>query len=240
MRVKAVISYNGNLFYGFQKQKETNQTITNKIEEALKRLNINSDIIGSGRTDRGVHATGQVIDFELPHYWSDLKKLQTSLNRILEGIEIKHISRVNNNFHSRFSAKKRIYRYVFKSNKPSLFEKDFISYYNNFDTDKLQEGLNILVGTYDFSFLIKQGSQTHTNIRTIYKAIYKKRENYHFIYFCANGFLRAQVRMMINLVMLYAQDKISRDDIISQLNLRYKITTKLAPPQGLYLARVLY
>jgi len=240
MRVKAVISYNGNLFYGFQKQKETNQTVTNRVEDALKKININSDIIGSGRTDRGVHATGQVIDFEVPKYWSDLKKLKTSLNRILEGVKIKHIIKVDDKFHSRFSAKKRVYRYVFKTTKLSLFEEDFISYYNSFDMDKLQDGLDILIGTHDFGFLIKQGSYTHTNIRTIYQAFYKQRKNYHFIYFTANGFLRAQVRMMINLVMLYAQGKISRDDIVSQLNLKHRITTKLAPPQGLYLARVLY
>jgi len=240
VRVKAVISYNGNLFYGFQKQKETKQTVTNQIEDALRRLNIDSNIVGSGRTDRGVHASGQVIDFELPKYWSDLERLKIAMNRVLDGIEIKHIIEVDNLFHSRFSAKKRVYRYIFKTNKPSLFEKDFVSHYDRFDSDKLQEGLDILIGTHDFSFLIKQGSYTHTNIRTIYKAFYKKSRNYHFIYFTANGFLRAQVRMMINLVMLYAQNKITKDDVVSQLNLKRKVTSKLAPPEGLYLARVLY
>ena len=92
MRVKAVISYDGASFRGFQKQKSTKQTITTAIEEALISIGINSNIRGSGRTDAGVHATGQVIDFVLPKYWRDLEKLQEVLNKKLRYISFKRIS----------------------------------------------------------------------------------------------------------------------------------------------------
>ncbi len=117
MRVKGVIEYDGSKFYGFQKQKNIKNTITQKIEDTLKKLNINSEIRGSGRTDRGVHASNQVIDFEVPLFWEDLKKLQNSLNRGLKYIRFKKIIKVDENFHSRFSAKKRVYRYIFKTSK---------------------------------------------------------------------------------------------------------------------------
>ncbi|MBL0721935.1 MAG: tRNA pseudouridine(38-40) synthase TruA, partial [Sulfurovum sp.] len=95
MNVKAVISYDGGFFSGFQKQNSTQQTVTTQIENALKSLNISSKIIGSGRTDAGVHATGQVINFTLPYYWSDLYRLKEALNRKLHHIFIKRISEVD-------------------------------------------------------------------------------------------------------------------------------------------------
>jgi len=240
MRIKATIEYNGTLFAGFQRQKHTSKTITTAIEKALSKINIQTQIRGSGRTDAGVHASNQVIDFEIPPYWSDLAKLKSSLNRQLGGIRFKHIIQVDNDFHARFHAKERIYRYIFKTTTPSVFEEEFVAYYENFDRDKLQEALSHFEGQHDFSLLCKSGSITHTNIRRIFKAHYCKRHNYHFIYFRANGFLRAQVRMMIHLVMIYAQGKITRAELIAQIDNRVKVSSTLAPPQGLYLARILY
>ncbi|MBN2824991.1 MAG: tRNA pseudouridine(38-40) synthase TruA, partial [Campylobacterales bacterium] len=180
-KLKGVIEYNGNAFEGFQRQKHTAQTVAGVIEEALKRLNIKSQIVGSGRTDAGVHAANQVIDFEVPSYWSDTQRLQNALNHQLKAIRFKHLIEVNSSFHSRFHAKRRIYRYIFKTTTPNVFEKDFVAYYDDFNSDKLKEALGYFQGEHDFSLLCKSGSITHTNIRTIYKAAYKKRNNYHFI-----------------------------------------------------------
>ena len=72
MRVKSVISYDGSQYQGFQKQKTTKMTISSTIEEALYSLQIHSPIVGSGRTDSGVHATGQVIHFDIPEFWIEL------------------------------------------------------------------------------------------------------------------------------------------------------------------------
>ena len=240
MRVKAVIAYDGTHFKGFQKQTSTKQTITTSIETALKSLGIQSEIRGSGRTDAGVHATGQVIDFELPPFWRDLKKLKIELNRKLKYISFKHITQVDNSFHARFSAKKRLYRYIFKTSSPSIFEQNYISYYPNFDAKLLEEALKIFEGTHDFSNFIKTGSITHTNIRTIYQAHYHNYHNYHIIYFEANGFLRSQVRMMTEMAMRVALKKSTLEQLQEQLDLKERYITKLAPPEGLYLARVLY
>lgn len=239
-RVKAVVSYDGSIYSGFQKQNSTNKTITYAIEKALRSLEITSDIIGSGRTDAGVHATGQVIHFDIPEYWNDLGKLTLNINRKLTNIHFKHITKVDSDFHARFSAKRRLYRYIFKTTKPSIFEQKYISYYNTFDKDILIQALSCLQGKHDFDMFRKTGTPTHTSIREIYKAYYMQRGAYHFIYFEANGFLRAQVRMMIDAAMLCATAKLSLTQLQEQVAIQKRHTTNIAPPEGLYLARVMY
>jgi len=239
-RVKAVIAYDGGSFKGFQKQKSTRYTITTTIESALVSVGIDSTIRGSGRTDAGVHSTGQVIDFEVPHFWQDLDKLKEVLNRKLKRISFKHISFVDDNFHSRFSAQKRLYRYIFKTTKPSIFEDKYIAYYPPFDKNLLQKALDKFEGEHDFSNFLKTGTLTHTNIRKIYRAKYKRLNNYHIIYFEANGFLRSQVRIMTEVAMQVALGEFSLIKLQEQLELKARHITKLAPPEGLYLARIIY
>jgi len=239
-RVKAVIVYDGGYFKGFQKQKSTKNTITTDIEIALRSLGIHNNIRGSGRTDAGVHATGQVIDFLIPDYWNNLEKLKFELNRKLKYISFKHISLVHNDFHARFSAKRRIYRYIFKTSTPSIFEQNHISYYPKFNEKLLIKALNVLEGEHDFSNFIKTGSITHTNVRYIYKAYYKHYNNYHILYFEANGFLRSQVRMMVESVMQVSLKELKLEELKEQLELKKRYLTKLAPPEGLYLARIIY
>ena len=240
MRVKASIAYDGSYFKGFQKQKSTKHTITSSIESTLRSVGIEGAIRGSGRTDAGVHATGQVIDFNVPSFWTDLNKLKTALNRKLKHISFKHISWVEEDFHARFSAKKRVYRYVFKTSTPSVFEENYLSYYPKFNVQLLNEALKVFEGEHDFTNFIKTGSITHTNVREIYKAHYKNYKGHHIIYFEANGFLRSQVRMMVEFAMQVALEEQSLLALEEQLILKERHLTKLAPPEGLYLARIIY
>lgn len=240
MRIKATIAYDGRKFKGFQKQKSTKNTITSNIEIALRSLGINDSIRGSGRTDAGVHATGQVIDFQVPPYWTDLKKLKIALNQKLDHISIKRIEWVDDTFHARFSAKKRLYRYLFKTSTPSIFEQDYLSYYPPFNAEVLKEALKLFEGKHDFTNFIKTGSITHTNVREIYKTNYRKYKNYHIIYFEANGFLRSQVRMMVEGAMQVALNQWSKEALNKQLQLEEISMRKLAPAEGLYLAKITY
>jgi len=240
MRVKAVIAYDGSNYFGFQKQKSTKETVSYAIEAALKSVHIQSDITASGRTDAGVHASGQIIHFDLPEFWTDLHKLKTVLNQKLKDIEFKHISKVSSDFHARFSAKKRLYRYVFKTKKPSIFEQKYISYYSSFNPSILQNALKLFEGRHDFKYFHKTGSITHTTVREIYKTSYKEYRGYHFIYFQANGFLRSQVRMMVESAMSCADRKLTLKELKEQIECKEKYITKLAPPEGLYLAKISY
>jgi len=98
----------------------------------------------------------------------------------------------------------------------------------------------IFEGKHDFSYFIKTGSITHTNVREIYKVYYRNYKNYHLIYFEANGFLRSQVRMMVDFAMQVALEQQSLKELEKQLNLEKRWSTKLAPAEGLYLARIGY
>jgi len=240
MRIKAVIAYDGSRFQGFQRQKSTKDTITTAIEIALRSLNITSDITGSGRTDAGVHASGQVIHFDLPDFWHDLGKLKDHLNIKLQSIEFKHIALSEDNFHARFDARERVYRYVFKTIRPTIFEQNFISHLPLDSSSRLNQALSRFVGEHDFGNFLKTGSETKDHIRQIYKAYHKQRGDYHFIYFHANGFLRAQVRMMIDFAIKVANEELDTTQLQNQLNLKSIHSKNLAPAQGLYLARVIY
>ena len=239
-RVKAVIAYDGSAYRGFQKQKSTSNTITHTIEQALDSLQIKGAIVGSGRTDAGVHATGQVIHFDIPLFWQDLHKLKVTLNRKLQTIRFKHISEVPQDFHARFSAQKRLYRYIFKTRIPSLFEQKYVSFYPEFNTEILIEALQCFEGSHDFVYFQKTGTETHTTIRKIYRSSYTHYGAYHMIYFQANGFLRSQVRMMVDAAMQCAREELSIAALQEQINTEQKHTSRLAPAEGLYLARVNY
>jgi len=149
MRVKATISYDGSKFgskfYGFAIQPDK-KTVMGTLQVALKTLNINSHITGSGRTDRGVHATAQVIDFEIPSFWDNeipsfwdnLEKLKNRLNQILSPyIYIKSILHVRDDFNSRFDAKKRLYRYFLYSGEYQPHLADFALHVEELNVKKL-------------------------------------------------------------------------------------------------------
>ena len=240
MRVKAVIAYDGSCFEGFQRQTRTARTVTGAIENALRSLHIDAQITGSGRTDAGVHATGQVIHFDLPSYWRDLPKLQRELNKKLTAVKFKHLSQAPDTFHARFDAKRRIYRYLFKPQTPTVFERNYVSHYADFDPTILVAALSIFEGKHDFVFFHKSGADPHTTTREIYRAHYTSKGAYHLIYFHANGFLRAQVRMMIEAAMRCARGDLSLEQLKEQLSGKKRYITKPAPGNGLYLARIIY
>ena len=138
-RIKLTISYDGSKFNGFQIQKNNNKlkTVAGTITKVLKKLNIQTNIIGSGRTDSGVHATAQVLHFQIPLFWNDLEKLKSKLNLMLDqSIYVKKIQRVDEDFNARFSAKKRLYRYVLYSGNYQPFHAPYALHVDNLNTKK--------------------------------------------------------------------------------------------------------
>lgn len=240
-RVKAVIAYDGMRFLGFQKQKYTKKTVVGTIQELFKVLKIDSKISGSGRTDAGVHATYQVIHFDLPSYWSDLKKLHHVLNKhcFKEGIYFKKIIQVKNDFHSRYCAKKRSYLYIIKES-PTIFEQQYVAKYKNINIHKLHEALKLFQGIHDFEYFCKSGSNVKNYTREIYKTKVFGYKGYIFCSICANGFLRSQIRMMIHAAIEVSNKNSTKKDIINQLEKNQITFTKPALPQGLYLSKVIY
>ena len=236
MRVKLTIAYNGTTFLGSQIQKSSTNTINGNIDRLLQELNINTKVIASGRTDKGVHATGQVLHIDLPPFWSDLDKLIRVMNEMLpSSIMIKNIIEVSDDFHARFGAKKRVYRYIIKDNNSNPFEDDLISFYKDIDFQKIQKNIKLFEGKFDFINLMKTGSEVSSTIREVYKAYAYKHKDYIVLYFEANGFLRSQIRLMVG--ALLSLDSL---EIKEQLSLKKKHKVKPSKCNGLYLAKIKY
>jgi tRNA pseudouridine38-40 synthase len=230
------LAYNGTDFLGSQAQKESTNTILGNIERVFTKININSKIIASGRTDKGVHATGQVISFDIPIFWQNIKRLQKILNEMLPStIQVKHIKIVNDKFHARYSAKKRVYRYIIKNEKSNPFENDFISFYENINFEDIQKNIKLFIGEFDFKNYIKTGSDIKSTKRTIYKAFAYKHKDYIVLNFEANGFLRSQIRLMVGGLL-----NLNKKEIQEQLLCEVKHKIKPAKCNGLYLAKIKY
>ena len=241
MRVKIVLSYDGSRFEGYQIQKHTKNTVAGYLQKALQKVGIKAIPIASGRTDRGVHATMQVAHLDLPPFWNSFPKLQKELNKILHPfIHIKSIQQTSCDFHARFSAKKRAYRYLLSQKEFfNPFDSAYITF-TSFNPQKIKEALKIFEGEHDFGYFMKRGSDINHSVRTIYKIKTYFYQNLFVIYIEGNGFLRAQVRLMVQAALLYSSKKIALEDIKKQLQLKQRAITTLAPPNGLYLCRVIY
>lgn len=236
MRVKITMAYNGTHFLGSQTQTQTKNTVLGNIESLLKQLGIKERLIASGRTDKGVHATGQVCHLDLPPFWSDLEKLKSVLNRMLPtAIQIKEIKEVESQFHARYDAKVRTYRYFIKVGPSNPFESDFITFFKKVDFEEIQKNITLFIGSHNFKEFMKTGSDVTNTLREIYKAFAYRYQGYIILNFQANGFLRSQIRLMVGALLTLDAQQIQEKLSCSQ---EHKL--KPAPPNGLYLAKIQY
>jgi len=236
MRCALVIAYNGTDFLGSQTQKSSKNTILGELEHVLSQINIDSKVVASGRTDRGVHATGQVCHIDLPLFWSDLDKLKKVLNEMLSAsILVKSVKAVDDDFHARYSAKRRVYRYIIKESSKNPFEDNFVTLLESVDFSKLQQNIKLFIGEHDFKFFMKSGSDVKSTTRNIYKAFAYRHKGYIILNFEANGFLRSQIRMMVGALLA-----LDAAEIKEQLLCRKNHKIKPAKSNGLYLAKIKY
>lgn len=236
MRCALVIAYNGTDFLGSQTQKSSKNTILGELEHVLSQINIDSKVVASGRTDRGVHATGQVCHIDLPLFWSDLDKLKKVLNEMLSAsILVKSVKAVDDDFHARYSAKRRVYRYIIKESSKNPFEDNFVTLLESVDFSKLQQNIKLFIGEHDFKFFMKSGSDVKSTRRSIYKAFAYRHKGYIVLNFEANGFLRSQIRMMVGALLA-----LDAAEIKEQLLCRKNHKIKPAKSNGLYLAKIKY
>ena len=217
MRVLGVCSYKGTNYYGWQKQIGF-ISVQEKIEEVLSKIyDTPISIQGSGRTDAGVHALRQYFHYDT-NKEKDLKQLAYAMNKMLpEDIKILSLEVVDDDFHARYNAKKKIYEYriVLKNKDPFLDELAYV-YPMEFDTDLFKQALNKFVGKHNYD-----------DIR---------------VRFVGNGFMRYQIRNMIGTAIAVANKKDCTESIDYHLNdtkIREVISYK-APANGLYLVDVLY
>ena len=232
VKLKLVYSYDGSKFSGSQSQPH-GRGVEDVLRAALGRVGIFAPLISSSRTDKGVHALRQVSCVECTVHW-ELPRLKELINRhCAPYIFVQHISPVPRDFHPRYDAVARCYRYVLNHGRPSPFLSDFCMFYPRVDLAALNAALANFVGEHDFSEFMKSGSDIKSPVRELYVARAYSFRNLTLINFKANGFLRAQVRLMVANALKSVQSgrKISFSRALSRIPF---------PPNGLYLSGVSY
>ena len=240
MNLKFVISYDGSLFQGSQKQ-PNGLTVEDKLLKAFKKINIETNIVLSGRTDKEVHATGQVFNCLVPDYWEDFFRLKEILNKNLpSSIKVLKISKVKDDFHSRFHAKKRVYRYLITTKPTTPFNDKFITHIKNINEELLQKAIKEFVGVYDFKYFHKTGSDKELTKREIFDTKFYKYKDIYVFKFTANSYLRSQIRLMVGFLLAINDNKQSIENLKEQLTLQKHHFKTPAVANGLYLAKIKY
>jgi tRNA pseudouridine38-40 synthase len=237
---KLIISYDGSKYFGSQIQMKKD-TIHGRIKTALNTLGIFSKIAFSGRTDKNVHASMQVVSFELPIYWKDMNKLKEKLvSFVPPSIVIKSIQKLDSNFHARFSAKKRSYRYIISKKPLNAFNNSYMSYYGHIDISLIKKAAIEFIGIHDFEYFHKHGSDPISTIREIYNIQFYSYKEMYILKFTANSYLRSQIRMIVYALLEVSAKRLSIEDLQKQIKKEKRFTNKLASPYGLYLSKVYY
>ncbi len=236
------IVYDGTDFLGFQKQGK-GRTVQAEIETALQEMGWKGKSIQSaGRTDTGVHASGQVISFE---FETSLAKeiLQRALNALLPAdVAIEDIQIAPKGFRPRFSAKARkyVYRLYCQEQRNPLLDRFSWHVWPALDLNLLKEGAKLLIGEHDFRAFGRPPREESGSIRRILSAAWKKNEAGFRFEVTGTAFLYHMVRRMVFLQVQVAQGRITMKDLQSAINGDLGIKPGIAPARGLELFEIVY
>lgn len=244
-RFRATVEYDGTNFHGFQRQKPEFRTVQGELEKGLFRIRKREIIvIGAGRTDSGVHATGQVIAFDVdwPHGAS---KLQKALNaNLADDVVVRSILEADSKFHPRFDAKSRRYQY-YVQNCVNGSRRPLSRYYQwqvfqKLNVDKMNMAASYLVGTKDFG-TFGTPPQGNNTVRSVFHAEWQERDGLWLFTIEANAFLYRMVRSLVGTLKLVGDGSWQVADFFEALEAcdRSK-SAAVAPAHGLYLVSVKY
>ena len=243
-RLRIDLSYDGSNFAGWAKQPDR-RTVQECIEEALAKISrITPETIVAGRTDAGVHATGQVIHVDIPENIA-LDDLVYKLNRILdEDVRIHNISIAPEAFHARFSALRRYYRYkILDENKvlDPLARIDVATWYRPLDVEVMNKTSALLLGEHDFAAFCKY-REGATTIRTLEKYEWKRNSDGFLVAeIVADAFCYSMVRNLVGAVVCVADGRFNPEWIVGVLNNKERVSDSLVfPARGLTLYQVDY
>lgn len=242
-RYRALVEYDGTAYYGFQRQRSEYPTVQGALEAALTRLNkAPVSIIGSGRTDSGVHATGQVISFDLD--WSHgPDTLQRALNvNLPKDIVVYQVVACAADFHPRFDAKRRAYVYhIYQAPLRSPLRRTRSWHVvRPLAMDQMNAAAACLPGVQDFATFGRPPQGTNT-VREIFRAEWKRDGDYLFFHVEANAFLYRMVRSLVGCLKLVGEGRWTVKDFENAKNAcDRRAVAVLAPAHGLYLEAVTY
>ena len=244
-RYQILIEYAGTSFIGWQVQTK-GKTIQGLIQKKISNL-LNEKIVvtGSGRTDTGVHAIEQSAHFDSIKKIQNLNKFFKSINYFLNKHEIAilKIKKKNMNFHARFSAKERTYKYIIfnQLSKPILQNKRGWFVIKNLELEIMKKAAKKLIGTHDFSTFRASGCNAKNPIKSIKSVKIKKIKNKIVFEFRSQSFLKQQVRSMVGCLKYIGEKKWTVEKFTSVIKSKNRnLCAPPAPAEGLFLQKVLY
>jgi tRNA pseudouridine38-40 synthase len=239
---KVTLSYNGSAFAGFQRQAEE-RTVQGEFEAGLRQIGWNGQsILGAGRTDAGVHARGQVVSFELDWEHSS-EDLRNALNYYLpDDMAAREVKEVSVDFHPRFSAKSRTYRYhLFCCQVRDPLREGFAwRIWPPIDLDRMAASTQALVGSHDFKAFGSPVSEGGTTTREVLSAGWRQDGDAYNFTITANAFLYHMVRRITFALVMVGQGNAAEDLIEACFSTGEFPLTGLAPAKGLVLEEVRY
>ena len=244
-RYQILIEYVGTSFRGWQIQKK-GKTIQGLIQEKISKLLKEKIILfGSGRTDTGVHAVEQSAHFDCKYEITDIDRFLKSINYFLnkKEVSILKIRKRNKRFHARFSAKMRIYKYIIinRVSSPVLEKNKGWHIMKKLDLVAIKKGAKKLVGTKDFSTFRASSCRAKSPIKTMKLVKIISSKSKIEIEFRSQSFLQQQVRSMVGCLKYLGENKWSLKKFENVMNSKKRVLcAPPAPPEGLYLLRIIY
>ena len=244
-RYQILIEYEGTNFRGWQIQKK-GKTVQGLLQEKISKLLKEKIIIyGAGRLDVGVHAKEQSAHFDCKKKIIKIDRFLKSINHFLnkDGIAILKITKRGNNFHARFSAKMRVYNYVIinRISGPVLDKNRGWHIIKDLDLKLMKGAARRLIGTKDFSTFRKSSCRAKSPIKTMKSVKIRSTKNKIEIEFRSQSFLQQQVRSMVGCLKYVGEEKWTLKRFVNVMQSKKReLCAPPAPPQGLYLTRVIY
>ena len=252
MNYKLTLQYDGTKLNGWQKQGNTDNTIQGKLEAILERMyGQYVEIHGSGRTDAGVHALGQVANFHAPvddaagkmKVYST-EEIKAMLNEYLsKDIRVLSVELVDERFHARLTAKAKTYEYRIDNGEiADVFQRKFVMREEDpLDLEVMREAASYLVGTHDFKTFCANKKMKKSTVRTIYSIDIEEKAGIVSIRYNGNGFLYNMVRILTGTLIEVGRGKRKPEEMQGILDAMERGAAGFtAPSQGLYLVKVEY
>jgi tRNA pseudouridine38-40 synthase len=248
-RIRVTVSYDGAGFSGWQRQKGA-RSVQEEMETALRKmLKVPVVVHGSGRTDAGVHAIGQVAHFDIVNQSVPPEIFPVALNHLLpHEIRLRDGRQADASFHARFTSISREYRYLAKQERDfTPFDRDRVCRIRRFPSlELLNQYARCLVGTHDYSTFSASGDQSHSRIRDLYTSSFTFEPSQwggdQLVYTVSgNAFLMHQVRSMVGTMLQMAEKEEPVEAFLRCLESKNRLEAgRTAPPDGLYLHRIEY
>ena len=241
--IRLDICYDGSRYQGWQRQASTDDTIQGKLEMALSRiLNEKIEISGSGRTDAGTHAKGQVASFRCE---SDLpcEEILSQLRRYLPGdIGIKSCKEASDRFHARLNARSKTYCYrIWNSREPCVFERRYVHVMpETLDVEAMRRAAEHLLGRHDFAAFCTNAGKKKSTVRMLTELRIQQTEHELQFWVSGDGFLHNQVRIMVGTLLEVGLGQRDPDSIPELFHAKRAQAGIKLPSKGLCLEEVKY